>query len=195
MPSTAAEVCIVESLGFFDETDRKEGEIVARTLKLTGKSPHYSYVRSRAELEAFFKEYGKSPYRYLHLSCHGNKNGFGTSLEFVPESELVELLAPIKGRRRLFVSSCYACTASFGTNLVENSEWLSVLGPTGKIGFGDAAIFWTAFYHMMFEANAESMRNEDIINNVATCSAVVGKQQFRFISKSKDGNAIERSLP
>jgi hypothetical protein len=45
-PLTTANVCIVESLGFFDEDLRREGEIISRTLRLSGKRPYYSYVRS-----------------------------------------------------------------------------------------------------------------------------------------------------
>jgi hypothetical protein len=60
-----------ESLDFFDEKDRKEGEIIHRTLRLLGTEPHYIYVRSSAEMVAFINEFAKSEYRYLHLSCHG----------------------------------------------------------------------------------------------------------------------------
>jgi hypothetical protein len=196
MQRTDAEVCIVESLDFFDERERKEGEIISRTLRLTGKSPHYSYVRSRLELEAFLEEYKRSKYRYLHLSCHGNKGGFGTTVDFIPAADLLALLSKIKGNRRLFISSCCACTASFGKSLIDKSEWLSVVGPVGKIHHDDAAIFWTSFYHMMFNKNPDSMNNRNIIKNITTCSAVVGEQQFRFIRKSTGGgDAIEELIP
>jgi len=51
--STKADVCIIETLEFLDEDMRREGEIISRTLKLSGKHPHYSYVRSTQELQAF----------------------------------------------------------------------------------------------------------------------------------------------
>ena len=192
MVSTNAEVCIIESLGFFDEQDRREGEIIYRSLKMTGKSPHYIYVRSRQELEAFLKEYADSPYRYLHLSCHGNENGFATTTDFVPTGDLVALLHGVNNKRRLFVSSCLACTPAFGKALVRNSKWLSVVGPVGEIKFDDATIFWTAFYHTMFKKDADNMANINIQENISICSKVVG-QSFRFV-RMKGGKPVSGEI-
>src|SRR5438270_10257466 len=108
MESTEAEVCIVESLNFLDEETRREGRILAQALTLSGKNPHYTYVRNRRELECFIAEFSRSRYRYLHLSYHGNETQFWTTLDAIDWRELVQVLAPIKGRRRLFISSCLA---------------------------------------------------------------------------------------
>jgi hypothetical protein len=35
-----------------DEDSRKEGEVIYRTLKMSGKNPYYVYIRSRNELKA-----------------------------------------------------------------------------------------------------------------------------------------------
>jgi hypothetical protein len=145
MESTEAEVCIVESLNFLDEETRREGRILAQALTLSGKRPHYTYVRNSRELECFVEEFSRSTYRYMHLSCHGNEKQFWTTLDAIGWRDFVQLLAPIKGRRRLFISSCLACTPAFGRALLNESEWLSVVGPAGKIAFDDATLFWTSF--------------------------------------------------
>jgi hypothetical protein len=76
---TRATLCIVESLEFLEEDTHCEGEIISRTLRLSGKPTQYVYLRSRDELEAFVKEFGRSDHRYLHISCHGDSGGFFTT--------------------------------------------------------------------------------------------------------------------
>ena len=61
------EVYIIESLGLDDENRRKEGEIISRTMRLSGKKPIYRYVRTQRELEYFVSDFAKSNYRYLHV--------------------------------------------------------------------------------------------------------------------------------
>lgn len=65
---------------------------------------------------------------------------------------------------------------------MNNSGCLSVLGPEGEINFDDAAIFWTAFYHLMFKKNPDAMYRSDLIENVERCAKLVG-QKFRFFDR------------
>jgi hypothetical protein len=69
--TTEANVCIVESIDMLQEDSLKEGEIIARTLRMSNKKSQYVYVRNRRELECVIEEFGRSKFRYLHLSCHG----------------------------------------------------------------------------------------------------------------------------
>src|SRR5260370_37352791 len=57
---TTPTVCIVESLDFLQEDSLKEGEIISRTLRLSEKPAHYTYLRSSDEMKAFVKEFGRS---------------------------------------------------------------------------------------------------------------------------------------
>lgn len=191
--STKANVCIVESLGFLEETAHKEGEIISRTLTLSGKRPSYTYVRSREDFEAFIQEFGKSPYRYLHLSCHGHKNGFWTTHGMIRAPEMVKILSPHLGDRRLFVSACLATNSKFANELLEKSECYSVLGPAGSPYFDDAAIFWTSFYHLMFKKNPAAMKSADIANSAEKCARLVG-ETFRFFYR-RNGKIVEQTIP
>ena len=65
-----------------------------------------NYIRTKRELKAILEQFLASKYRYLHLSCHGNRNSMGTTLDSIPFSELGPLIAPYLDRRRLFVSAC-----------------------------------------------------------------------------------------
>jgi hypothetical protein len=177
--TTTANVCIVETLGFFDEDARREGEVISRTLKLSGKRPHYSYVRSSEELQAFMSEFGESSFRYLHLSCHGNNGTFFTTTDQLSSDEMVSLIGKNLKNRRLFVSACLATDEHFAKSLMTTGKCHSVLGPVGAINFDDAAIFWTAFYHLMVKRSRNTMRNTDI-GEVATLCAQLIQEDFLF---------------
>jgi hypothetical protein len=183
---TKATIWIVESLGFGDENTRKEGEIISRTLRMSGKRTDYTYLRSRDELEAFVKEFGESAHRYLHISCHGDTGAFHTTTEMIPTLEFADVLAPNVNKRRVFLSTCLAADDAFAEALLSKSTCLSVLGPAGEINFDDAAIFWSAFYHSMFKDDRNSMRNDIIRKNVRLCAKLVGERFRLFYRKGEE---------
>src|ERR1700736_2133329 len=102
---TTPTVCIVESLDFLQEDSLKEGEIISRTLRLSDKPAHYTYLRSSDEMKAFVKEFGRSKHRYLHVSCHGNASAFFTTTGRMPAVDFAEMLAPHVDNRRVFLSA------------------------------------------------------------------------------------------
>jgi len=57
----------------------KEGEIISRTLRLSEKPAHYTYLRSSDEMKAFVKEFGRSQHRYSHVSCTVSASAFLTT--------------------------------------------------------------------------------------------------------------------
>lgn len=179
---TRATVCIVESLGFLQESTHREGEIIARTLRLSGKESHYSYLRTRDEFAAFAEQFGNSEHRYLHLSCHGNETGFGVTTGFFSATDLAAVLAPHVNKRRVFLSVCLAAESVFARTLLKQSSCWSVLAPVNVISFDDAAIFWTAFYHLIFKKNPDAMKRTDIEAVVEQCAALVGEQFRLFYS-------------
>jgi hypothetical protein len=183
----------VESLEFFDEDTRKEGEIISRTLRLSGKSTHYSYLRSRDEFEAFLKEFGKSSHRYLHISCHGNVGRFFLTTTSISAADFAKLLKPHVRTRRVFLSTCLATDSAFASALMTDSGCRSVLGPVGAIDVDDAAIFWTAFYHVMFKKTPDAMTHADIEAAATKCARLIG-EEFRFFFM-EDGKLQERVLP
>jgi hypothetical protein len=58
---------------------RREGEVLARVLRMCGKRPLYYYIRTKAELELMAQLFYDSNYRYLHISCHGGKSSLSTT--------------------------------------------------------------------------------------------------------------------
>jgi hypothetical protein len=112
----------------------------------------------------------------------------------IPMSEFADILAPNVKKRRVFFSTCLAVDMKFAEALLlkSKSKWLSVLGPAGEIEFDDAAIFWSAFYHLMFKADRHKMTNEKIEYNVLQCARLV-QQKFRLFYK-KGGTVISKCL-
>jgi hypothetical protein len=192
--STNPTVCIVESLGFLEEQSHREGEIISQTLQLSGKRSAYVYIKSIEDLKAVAREFGASKHRYLHLSCHGAVHGndkmVGLALTtgYISNDDLAELLAPYLEGRRLFLSSCLAARSDFATMLLERSKCRSVLAPMNEIRFDDAAVFWTAFYHLMFKAQRHAMSNPDIRQTVGICAALVNERFRLFLPGSKKGS-------
>jgi hypothetical protein len=198
--SKSPTVCIIESLGFLEEQSHREGEIISRTLQLSGKRSAYVYIRSVKELKAVTREFGDSKHRYLHLSCHGTVDDGGRMIGLslttgdLSNAVLAELLAPHLKGRRLFISSCLAARSDFAAKLLRRSECLSVLAPMNEIRFDDAAVFWTAFYHLMFKAKRQGMSNTRIQETVAICAALVNESFRLFTPGEKKGDVAEVTI-
>jgi len=192
--STTPTLCIVESLGFLEEDTHREGEIISRTLRLSGKTTHYSYLRSCEELKAFVKEFGDSKHRYLHIACHGNPASFFTTTGNISAVTFANLLAPHACKRRIFLSSCQAARSNFARKLLERQPGCySILAPVGNIYFDDAAIFWTAFYHLIFKENYDSMNRSTIESTVEQCAKLV-EQKFRLFYNDHQGKFTATTL-
>jgi hypothetical protein len=192
--TTHPDVFIVESLDFDDEDTRKEGEIIYRTLKMSGKNPIYHYVRTKKELSYFIDEFSKSRYRYFHLSCHGNVDLFATTFDNMSGDDLARLFGHALDGKRLFLSTCLAAELSFARKVFTCSTCNSVAGPVGTIAFDDSAVLWTAFYHLMFKTDSEAMKREALLLNLSKAGLLLD-QQVRAFTRVGTGRAKEYTLP
>jgi hypothetical protein len=162
-------VFIVESLKFDDEKEKRfEGRFIGEMLRLSGSGAHYVYIRTETELEEVLDQFEDSKYRYLHFSCHGNRNGIGLTLDDLPFAQLGRLLKPVIDERRVFFSSCEVMNNKLAKALLPGSGCYSVIGPSRSIHFDRAAIFWASFYHVMLRDEAKSMKRSDIRETVST---------------------------
>ena len=199
---TKPEVFIIESLDVDDELHHREGEVLSRTLTMSGKHPIYRYIRTKKELIKFVAEFKRSRYRYLHLSVHGNKDLIALTYDHLSAEEFAEIVGPALRGRRLFLSTCRATNKSLAKAVFGKGGCISVAGPVHKIGFGDAAIFWSSFYHLMFKradalekiGNGRRMLNADI-KQVVTHLALAIEQPFRLFLPDQDAGAKARLLP
>jgi len=158
MSSGKPEVFIVESLNRSDEdADRFEGRRISQMLSLSKKECKYVYIRTKQELREVMVEFRDSEFRYLHLSCHGNERALYTTYNPLPFEELGTIMNGFLAQRRLFVSACAATNKRLARTLLMDTNCLSVMGPSSNIAFGDAAMFWASFYHLMFKEDKTRM--------------------------------------
>jgi hypothetical protein len=180
------EIFIIESIEFKDEREELfEGRIISKILAMSGKDCKYCYIRTKRELKALLEQFDSSHYRYLHLSCHGNRKSLFTTLDPNPFSELGPLLKPHLRNRRLFISACLATNHALADAIMPNSGCYSILGPDQKIFFGDAAVLWASFYHVMFTADSKTMKYKTI-KAKAQEVADMFRVQLRLIGHAKE---------
>ena len=189
--STKPEVFIIESLDPDDEGNgRFEGSIISRILKLHGKSPKYRYVRTREQFESAALQFGKSRYRYLHISAHAESERMcTTNQDEVDYDELAEILNPHLRGRRLFLSACSMAHEDLAKEIIPCSGCCSVIGPNEDILFSDAAILWSAIYHLMFSENDRAMSHAALKKHLINTTKLfnVGVSYFSKSKKLKRG--------
>jgi len=160
-------VFIIESLTFDNERDQRcEGQLISNILHLNNIRSDYYYIRTKREFIEVLDLFYQSNFRYLHLSCHGDKQNIHLTLDTIPYKELGKLLETHLFKKRLFLSACEAANADLAKEIIKPTGCYSVIGPVKKIEFRDAAITWAAFYHLMFRNNAKSMFRKDLIRNL-----------------------------
>lgn len=177
---------------------RFEGRIISDILRLSGKTCEYRYIRTKRELMWALNLFVESGFRYLHLSCHGNPTTMFTTLDALSFSELGILLRPaLEKKQRLFVSACSMTNTDLADAIMPSTGCQSIVGPRKNIEFGDAALLWASFYHLMFKRNGEAMNRSDIIEVVESISTTF-KVQLRYYSRDSsepNGYSIRAARP
>lgn len=150
MTETFPQLFIIESLNFENEQDdHLEGGILRDILRLSNRTADYMYIRTSRELEVALERFQDSNKRYLHLSCHGNDHTVSLTLDNLSFREFGDLVKPFICKRRLFVSACEVVNPEFAAAVLPGSDCYSVVGSRNTISFGDAAMMWASFYHLM----------------------------------------------
>jgi hypothetical protein len=170
---TRPQVFIIETLEFSNEAKNEyEGRRISDMLELSGKNCHYVYIRTKAELKAVLRRFWETRYRYLHLSCHANREEMGTTLDDISFPELGRILEPYLEKRRLFISACEMTCSALAKELIPKTGCYSILGPSAEPYIPDAAIFWASFYHTMFRLNPGAMSSKGLLATAQTLSSV-----------------------
>lgn len=189
---TELAVFIVESLKLEDEKEsrKEEGRILESILRLSEIHSQYWYIRTERELEMVLEEFDTSRMRYLHLSCHANDERLRLTLDRVPFVRFGQLIRPHIDGRRLFLSACEATNRELAQCVIPGSGCNSVIGPAGTIEFGDAAIFWASFYHLVFKLNPDAMQKRDIKAVLPRVCQTFGVE-MRYFSKAENAPFFE----
>lgn len=172
---TKAGVFIIESLRTKDELKQRfEGRILRDILVLSGKKTEYWYARTWKELtEELFQRFYDSKLRYLHISCHGNKETISLTLDNISFEEFGEEIKPYLYERRLFFSACEVVNQKLQNAVMPGSDCYSLIGPKHEILMSDAVIMWATFYHLMLR-DATAMKAQKIREALATIKKTFG---------------------
>jgi len=197
-----AAVFIIESVKLGEEEKNiREGQIISQILHLGMIEYKYYYVRTKKELVRFVKEFGKSDFKYLHLSCHGGPDCIATTLDPISFEELRDILRPYIANKRLFVSACYAANDNLAKVVIPSTKCFSIIGFSRSIDFDEAAIMWASFYYLMFKAMSEEgswkMERAEILRTLRNISRTFGVP-VNYFSKSRGspkGYRLEKIVP
>lgn len=167
MPSlTRSDVFIIESL---PETDPHDGKILCDALKFSNKTPRYCSVQNSDEFENALLQFQDSNYRYLHISCHGERDrvsfadgGWSDDRDFAGMFHSLSL--PVV---RVFFSACLLGRKDFSEKIIRaNSAIHSIVAPCPKVKFTLSLAFWIAFYTTIFDRDSDRMSIKNILDAV-----------------------------
>jgi hypothetical protein len=157
-------VYIIESV---KSEDFAEGEYLNAILNHSITCYHKDCI-SVDHLKDLLKDFRKSKFRYLHLSCHANESGIFINGDFVSNRQLQEMLGKINDRR-VFLSACEAGNENLAHRLISLSRALSVIGTPLPLNQDKAAVFWPAFYYVMKEGDLKKMTMDRLKTNLQKC--------------------------
>lgn len=192
MNTLKAGVFILESTYLEDEEAKdREGILLKELLQLIKIDVSYRYIRTKKELKEMLKVFKESNYKYLHLACHGDCNGLGLTFDEVTFMELSTYLGKNLDQRRLFLSACSVTNDNLKENL-SKSGLLSLVGCSEDVNFHDAAIFWAAFYRLIFkEDTIKNKAIEDTIKKLSNVFQVNITGYIKFKNKFNYRNFVE----
>src|SRR5882724_3385832 len=155
---TRPDLFIIESLKFEDEQEGMlEGRMLRDIVCFSGKRADYIYIRTEKELVAALDQFYDSQKRYLHISCHGDPANVRLTLDSLPFQKFGTLVRHHLHQRRLFFSACEVVTDALANVVLTGTECYSLIGPQNKIAFGDSALMWATFYHLVFRDGDDVM--------------------------------------
>jgi hypothetical protein len=190
---SSPQLFIIESLTREDErAERFEGLILRSILRLSGKESEYFYIRTERELSKIAREFSKSGFRYLHLSCHANRSEMATTYDPIDFVRLGRIFRPHLHGRRVFLSACEMATKVLARELLAGSNCRSVLGPAKGTYFGDAALLWSSFYHLMFRTNPQKMQRKWLEQHAKSTADLFDVALNLFIPASGNAGKVER---
>lgn len=166
--STTPELFIIESMIDNDENSGFfEGVRIAQILRLGGHRPKYFYIQDERELDLLVPVFRQSNYRYLHLSCHGDGDGFELTNGYVTFARFAEIFGKALLLRRLFISACNAGKKELVHELHATSRGIqSVTAPSVEISYDHAAAIWSSFYLSLLDAGS-TVRHPDIRKRIS----------------------------
>lgn len=149
---------------FLRADDYLDGENLHEILKLSLIKTEYRWVENKEEFKKALRDFNKSKFRYLHISCHADETGLEINGNEITNLELQQVTKTYLNNKRLFLSACKGANRQLASLIVSKNNAYSLVGiPTG-LDFDKSALFWPSFYHLINEVDSKRMKNLQIIN-------------------------------
>lgn len=186
-----SEVFIIESC------PEKDGSILAQQLVLMGASPLYVPVRSLNDFKAALVMFAMSGYRFLHVSCHGDKRNEKVKLGEVWYSyeQFATAFPGVLKSRRMSFSACELGNEQFVKVLNKENNWIhSISAFSRKIDEKIASAYWVAYYTLCFndvkiKKHGASISSENLMSIIKNLDAVFNCGSFFSFS-----NTVEKAI-
>lgn len=160
-------VFIIESMDWENEANNKLDGLALKTiLDLSDIPNQYIYLRTRQEFEHAIELFKESDYAFLHISCHGNEESICLTMDDITFEDLGIIMGPSLKYRRLFLSACKAACFAMAEFFIPHHHCYSIMGAADTIDYDKAAIFWSAYYYLMYRDDQERMWQKKIIPNL-----------------------------
>ncbi|MEX0965762.1 MAG: hypothetical protein WD077_00865 [Bacteroidia bacterium] len=164
-----------------------DGKILKSILDICQIPNTYFYLRTKKEFKHAIKEFQKSNFGFLHISCHGNEEGISTTFDYISFDLLEDIIQEKLSYRRLFLSACEAARFELAQRFIPKYHCYSVVGSPDSIYCDKAAVFWSTFYHLMYESNQKRMPQIEIMPTLANLTKVF-KIKLNYYSIIKNSN-------
>lgn len=185
-------VFIIESMDTINESNHKlDGYTLKTILDLCDIPNQYRYIRTKLELEKMTEEFSNSSYRFLHLSCHADKEGIQLTYEDINFDELDLIIGDALHHRRLFLSACEVAVFELAEHFIPKYHCFSVIGTPDEIDYDKAAIFWSSFYYLMYSNDQKQMVQGDILPTLQNVSGTFNVN-LNYFSIIKDEHPKSR---
>ena len=158
-------VSIIEGIKSSKEFEGQDARMLGEFLKMIGSKSNICkiYKLKSNNKENFLREFLDSDFRYLHVSSHGDKDGFSIQdpgktrivsddiREYCRKKETRK--KPYRPLRKKFVtiSACGHVSGEFVTELHRWSGVAAVISALAPVRFSDSALFSSLFYFSLFK--------------------------------------------
>ena len=182
-------VFIIESLRSEDDFD---GDILHQILEMSGINALYRDADTVEDFERLIEEFKSSEFRYLHVSCHADKEGIAVGDEDISNQRLAELLKGGMDNKRLFMSACQGANRDLAKRIITETGAMSLIGSPVDLYFNKSVLFWPSFYHIMNELDESVMRRKVLIRTLQRCTDLFGVAINYYSRIKREPKAIRR---
>lgn len=154
---------------FLRANDYCDGDALHEILKASRIPTKYRWPDTVEDFRKHLKDFQKSDYRYLHISCHADETGFELNGEDISNAEIEKYTAGTLHNKRLFLSACKGANRDLASRIILRNGAYSLMGVPVNARFDKSALFWLSFYHLINEADSKKMRPAHISDIVKKC--------------------------